>query len=250
MGCAHSKGGKEPLAATLAKRVAVVNYGVLGKRLSGAGAEEDGAPAPDGETLFVDPCSVRFVRDPSLCPGGAGGASGAIYKFIGIDGDRGFPDDVVAQIAKEGDVAYHRYGYPTSKHVLHCVGYDLRSYAARELGDLALSREVARGLLSALYASLLTLAAKLGKKRLRLVPISSGIFAGPLARDMPGVTAEALLDAVDAVCRESGPDVGIVRDYVEAVEGLELCVFKADECAVYAAAWRDARAKRSAREAK
>ena len=93
---------------------------------------------------------------------------------------------VVAMINKEGDVAYHRYGYPTSKHVIHAVGFDFRTYAQRELGDLALTAEVARDLLAGLYGKILELAAKHGRKKLRLVPISSGIFAGRVSRPASG----------------------------------------------------------------
>ena len=141
MGCLASKPASPE--STFLRRISVEHFGVLGKRSVGPGfgTEEAAGPEPDKKTMIVDPCSARFVRDPNLHPGDAGGAAGAIYSFIGIKGDVGFPPDVVANIEKEGDVAYHMYGYPTSKHVLHCVGYDFRSYARRELGDLALSAE-------------------------------------------------------------------------------------------------------------
>jgi hypothetical protein len=176
------------------KAVVVRNYGVLGKRMAGGG-EEAAAPAPDKHTMIVDPCSARFVRTQGCAIADAGGASGAIYEFIGYRDDAGFPADVVNGIEREGDVFYHKYGWPNSKHVIHCVGYDFRTYAKRELGDLALSPEIARDLLAKLYERLLMETAKSGPSTLRLVPVSAGIFAGPLLGDMPAITAEALLDA-------------------------------------------------------
>lgn len=227
----------------MSRMLVVANYGVLGKRAGASrGSEEEVAPAPDGETMIVDPCSARFVRDPSLHPGDAGGAAGAIYRFIGIDHDAGFPEDVVAAIAKEGDVAYHRYGYPTSKHVLHCVGFDFRTYASRELGGLALSREIATDVLTSVYEKLFALAAKMGKKKLRLVPISSSIFAGELRSQMPQITADAILDAIDRCFQVSDQTK---RDYVDALEALELCVYVGAECADYTAAWSAALAARA-----
>ncbi len=55
------------------------------------------------------------------------------------------------------DVAYHRYGYPHSHHVIHAVGYDFRTYSQRhgELDD-----EGAVELLGCLYAKFLALASK------------------------------------------------------------------------------------------
>ncbi|KAH8057061.1 hypothetical protein JL721_9798 [Aureococcus anophagefferens] len=173
------------------RAVVVRNYGVLGKRMAGGG-EEAAAPAPDKHTMIVDPCSARFVRTQGCAIADAGGASGAIYEFIGYRDDAGFPADVVNGIEREGDVFYHKYGWPNSKHVIHCVGYDFRTYAKRELGDLALSPEIARDLLAKLCERLLMETAKSGPSTLRLVPVSAGIFAGPLLGDMPAITAEAL----------------------------------------------------------
>ncbi|KAH8095053.1 hypothetical protein JL720_2326 [Aureococcus anophagefferens] len=133
------------------KAVVVRNYGVLGKRMAGGG-EEAAAPAPDKHTMIVDPCSARFVRTQGCAIADAGGASGAIYEFIGYRDDAGFPADVVNGIEREGDVFYHKYGWPNSKHVIHCVGYDFRTYAKRELGDLR-SPEIARPPRQALRAA-------------------------------------------------------------------------------------------------
>ena len=231
------------------RAVVVRNYGVLGKRMAGGG-EEAAAPAPDKHTMIVDPCSARFVRTQGCAIADAGGASGAIYEFIGYRDDAGFPADVVNGIEREGDVFYHKYGWPNSKHVIHCVGYDFRTYAKRELGDLALSPEIARDLLAKLYERLLMETAKSGPSTLRLVPVSAGIFAGPLLGDMPAITAEALLDA-SAACFASSKMVGakaekdVFADYA-AHATVELCVYLERDFARYEAAWKAAVAKRVA----
>jgi len=236
MGCATSKAAPPPpLSEVFARKVTIEHYGVLGHSNSKRGRAEP----PDHHTIFADPCSVRFVWDPHLHPGQAGGASGAIYEHIGISGDQGFPPDVKAAIKGEGDVAYHQYGYPKGKHVLHCVGFDFRSYSGAE----PLSPDVARGLLADLYGKMFALAAKYGRGKIRLVPISAGIFSGPLHADMPQITADALLDAIAFVF---GPDADATRTtYVADVEAVELCVYMEQEYSLYSAAWGKALAARA-----
>mmetsp|Transcript_17298 Transcript_17298/g.69560 ORF Transcript_17298/g.69560 Transcript_17298/m.69560 type:complete len:370 (+) Transcript_17298:71-1180(+) len=127
MGCIFSAARPSlTVAGSVWSKVRVVPYGVLGTQLAtdSPRSERRVGVAPDGETLVVDPCSARIVRRGR--PSEAGGAAGAIYAFLGIDGDATFPADVVAAIAREGDVAYHRYGYPVSRHVVHAVGVDFR----------------------------------------------------------------------------------------------------------------------------
>ena len=44
----------------------------------------------------------------------AGGASGAIYKWLGIDQDEAFADDIVASVKQPGDAKHYCYQNPKS----------------------------------------------------------------------------------------------------------------------------------------
>ena len=62
----------------------------------------------------------------------------------------------------------------------------------------------ARATLARAYENVLREFAASGQRRLRLLPISSGIFAGPMAAEIPALTWEALqlgFDALDPVAQ-------------------------------------------------
>lgn len=210
MGCSGSKKSCEEIFLS---KLRVVNYGVLGKASTGRWQEITAAPAPDDKTLIVDPCSAKVV---SGCPADAGGAAGAIYDFVGIRRDKSFPADVVSAIKKVGDVAYHRYGYPDSTHVIHAVGVDFRKNPA-DVAD-------ATAALVPVYTRILLLAARLGKPRLRIPPISTHIFAGRLASVMPDVTARALTAAVANCARDDN-----FVSFTHAADSVELCIYERSE---------------------
>ena len=125
MGCGPSKAKAPPptLAEKVKDKVRIEHYGVLGMRREGC-YEVKGSELPDGDTVIIDPCNADFVHRSG--PQHAGGAAGAIYQFLNIKTDPSFAQQVRAEIKGEGSCAYHRYGYPTSKHVIHAVGYDFR----------------------------------------------------------------------------------------------------------------------------
>ena len=193
----------------------VVPYGVLGTDSSGSSR----APEPDSDCVFVDPASLTIVN--TGWPSDAGGASGSIYRFLGIDA--AFPDDVKAAVNAQGDAAYHRYGFPESLHCVHCAGIDFRREGAPATFDAAASA------LSVAYAHVLELAATLSKRRLRLLPISSGIFAGRFAERMPELTAVALLGALDQLPEAS-------QKTLKGGMAIELCVFNAADAPAFKAA--------------
>ena len=65
----------------------------------------------------------------------------------------------------------------------------------RERDGGALSRDEAASALAHAYANVLSVAATVAQKTLRLLPLSSGIIAGRFAEQMPALTAEALAAA-------------------------------------------------------
>ena len=144
-------------------------------------------PLPDANVMFVDPASVKMIQSEKLGPSCAGGASGAIYRFLGINRDREFPFDVRVAVQHESDAAYKKYGTdPKSTHVIHTVGPDFKL-------DPAMKRKDAVAKLAETYKNIFTIAAQIGRHELRLLPVSGGIFSGKFNADMPSMTAEAII---------------------------------------------------------
>ena len=75
---------------------------------------------------ICDPAGLHHIQPPGG-PKGAGGAAGAIYKWLGIDQDEAFTDDVIAAVTRPGDAKHHQYTLRGREaHVIHSVGPDLR----------------------------------------------------------------------------------------------------------------------------
>lgn len=156
--------------------IRIVPYGVLGTQLSLQGSLLDKAPLPDENTVITDPAGLHHIRGT---PDGAGGASGAIYNWLGLR--KAFPDDVRRSIGRVGDAKYHDYD---GKKVIHVVGPDFRTgkWSEREA-----TIELARA-----YRNLLHEFVMSDAEVLRIAPVSTGIFAGPLYDQMPPMTQQAL----------------------------------------------------------
>ena len=90
-----------------AMRIAVRPYGVLGEALTATGVRKVAAAPAPGHPI-VDPAGLEFVR--ARGPRGAGGASGAVYAWLGIAGDAAFPAAVRAAIAAPAAAKLHYYG--------------------------------------------------------------------------------------------------------------------------------------------
>ena len=190
----------------------IVPYGVLGTRMMANGAVVNKAPPPSVETCaFVDPAGLPYIQQ--FGPSGAGGAAGAIYRFLGISNDPAFPADVVEAVKATGQAKAHRYASGTCIHVvgpnfnLEPCGYD-----------------DARARLSLAYENVLREYAACDAPALRLLPISGGIFAGPFMRDVPQLTHDALQDACAHL---AGTEPALVERLTK--RRLELCIFAEGE---------------------
>ena len=87
--------------------------------------------------------------------------------------------------------------------MVHAVGLDFRRLHDPP-GTPPYTRAEARATLARAYENVLREFAASGQRRLRLLPISSGIFAGPMAAEIPALTWEALqlgFDALDPVAQ-------------------------------------------------
>jgi hypothetical protein len=197
-------------------RLAVRPFGVLGTRLTSDGVRKV-AQGPVPGFPIVDPAGLPYVRDG---PRGAGGASGEIYKWLGIAEAEAFPAPVRAALAAPLAAKLHYYGV---HGCIHVVGPDFR--------ERSRSRDEALGELTAAYGAVLGEFSRARLGGLRLLPISGGIFAGPFAPELPELTCSALRAAFDALPDRAQQVVSVAR--------LEVCIFVEDEYAAYEAAFAE-----------
>ena len=108
--------------------------------------------------------------------------------------------------------------------VIHAVGLDFRVLPK---GEATYPHELARAKLAAVYLNVFRAFLRLYEntfyqiRRLRLLPLSAGIFVGDLLPDIPKLTFEALEDAIRSL---SDPQ----REVLEELE-VALHVFREDE---------------------
>ena len=168
--------------------------------------------------MIVDPASINIVRDPHFRPGEAGGAAGAIYRFLGIAEDDHFPPPVVNGLKGTGDATYYRYGYPHAFHVIHVIGPDFKAQQCTKRDAID---ELARA-----YASVLRVACDEPRALLRLCPVSSGIYAGAHRAQMPEITARALVAGFRIVADEDPSLVSQMPGQADGCAAIELCLFE------------------------
>ena len=222
MGCGSSSAAASPVEK-FGKAIACVGWGVLGETMGSSPWDTKAvAPKPDGTTIIVDPASTQ-IKNPGFTPGSAGGAAGAIYRFLGIAENDTFPPDVVSSLNAIGDACYKRYGHPQALHVIHVIGPDFKK--------MSMTRDEAVEELTAAYCNVLKQAASQGRRLLRLVPISSGIYAGPFKAEMAEITAEALLAGFEKL--EPAQQASLAPHEGRSVE---LCLFDPSEVKQFATA--------------
>ena len=221
MGCAGSKPPPEAPLVAFSRVLETVPWGVLGEGLRAGGKSWEttvDAPKPDGTVLFIDPASVAIVRDPYFRPGDAGGAAGAIYRFLGIDKNEQFPPDVAADLHAVGDATYKRYGYPHAIHVIHVIGPDFKREHVEEVQAVQMLADA--------YAAVLRLARDQPRELLRLCPISSGIYAGDHRERMAEITAQALVRGFELVDAEDASASARLPGGADGCARVELCLFE------------------------
>ena len=195
-------------------RLAIRPFGVLGTVMTKSGVKKvAAAPAPG--LPIVDPAGLNFIRKG---PRGAGGAAGQIYSWLGINKDDAFPAPVRDAIREPLQAKLHFYG---RNAVIHVVGPDFRGRSC--------SRDEALDELTTAYSALLHEFANSRLGGLRMLPISSGIFAGPFSADLPALSCGALRAAFDALPDRSQHIVSVAR--------LDMCIFLESEVAAYEAAF-------------
>jgi hypothetical protein len=209
-----------------------VPWGVLGTQLMGNPWESSKdiqikAPKPDETMAVVDPAGLPYIQDKG--PGAASGASGTIYSWIGLSNKNAFPEDVRKHVTHECTARLHKYD---AGNVIHSIGPDLRQakWTKTTTGHRARVVEA----LAQAYQHILAEFATSTLKRLRLLPVSGGIFSGTYSPDMPRITVEALQKGFSLL------DDGAQARVIEA-EVLELCIFLEREFKAYSQAVNEAR---------
>jgi len=213
----------------LLARMLVVPYSVLGQQMVPGQGVVDMACQPDETIAFCDPAGLPFIQRHG--PGMAGGASGALYSFLGIRDDDAFPTPVRDAVEAVGLAKYHKYS--ETLHCIHTVGPNfnmsredgsrhtievrsvLPSPSRRALArtpslptdrgltqavrPLPLSQEAQTELAHAYRNVLREFVAAAGVEdgpwTLRLLPISGGIFAGPFQSEIAPLTMAAIAEA-------------------------------------------------------
>ena len=103
-------------SSPLLSSIVLAPYGVLGTAMTKNGMAQVTEP-PSGSVAFVDPAGLHYIRTG---PSGAGGAAGAIYAYLGIDGDDAFPPAVVEAVTAPTQAKHH--AYPAGGDaVVHCI---------------------------------------------------------------------------------------------------------------------------------
>ena len=139
-------------------RLAVRPYGVLGSFKTRSGAVNKVMPVPAPGLPFIDPAGLHHIQQHG--PQGAGGASGQIYQFLGIQHDTQFPAAVRAAIQAPCQAKLQYYG---QKACLHVVGPDFNGRNC--------SRDQAVHELTAAYSAVLRQFGYARLGGLRLLPV-------------------------------------------------------------------------------
>ena len=115
------KTGRAPSGSRIIAKVKVVPYGILGSQMSD-GQVQTVAAEPGSEEVAVDPAGLPYIRNG---PSGAGGASGQMYKWLGISNSH-FPQCVQDAITEPLQAKFHAYD-TGNRNVIHVIGPDFRS---------------------------------------------------------------------------------------------------------------------------
>lgn len=186
-------------------------YGVLGETMLSGGFRQQWAPVPESNIVIVDPAGLSYIQESG--PSQAGGASGAIYRFLGIGEDDSFVPQVRSSIHKEGDAKFASYG---EKHCIHVVGPNFNDSYAKEQ-----DYEWATAALSFAYENVFREFANCDHPVLRILPISGSIFAGKWRPRIPELTLDAWTQAATRLTPEELASVTSRR--------IELCVYETAE---------------------
>jgi len=217
--------GSLPLVDTFLRRVTCTEWGVLGKQLCD-GVEIIRRPAAPCDTLIVDPCGLNIVR--SACPSAATGASGAIYRHVGLGPAVNFPNAVSTALQGNGDTVGYDYG---DTHVLHVAVPDLAQHSERTSAVAALAT---------CYQRILTAFASTSMQVLRLPPLAGQAYVGQFSDSIHAITVDALKAGFLLLARD-------LQERCVHERAVELCIYTQHAHRCYATALRVGGGRRKVR---
>mmetsp|Transcript_83715 Transcript_83715/g.132676 ORF Transcript_83715/g.132676 Transcript_83715/m.132676 type:complete len:224 (-) Transcript_83715:52-723(-) len=177
---------------------------------------------PDEATVLVDPAGLHHIRGG---PFGAAGAAGANYQWLEISEAEAFPEDVQEAITTECQAKYHAYA-DGRKKCIHVVGPDFRDC----FDDMDCTIDDAVKKLTLAYGNVFEeFCGDKSLRKMRLLPISGGIFSGPFKDDLPEITAKAVQAAYDALTAEK-------KEHIMQ-SSIEMCIFMEPEFKLFASAF-------------
>eukprot|EP00438_Fugacium_kawagutii_P034089 Skav232049 [mRNA] locus=scaffold1641:7739:8554:+ [translate_table: standard] len=185
----------------------VKGYGILGLSNNGKQVEP-----PGEDTVLVDPAGLPFIQGEKG-PRDAKGAAQANYKWLEIDQDESFPKEVKEAITDECKAKYHAYAGGTKK-CIHVVGPDLRNPQVKNEAE-AVEK------LAEAYRNVFREFVEHGLTKMRLLPISGGIFSGAFKPELPEMTARAVQTALDELSEAERQHINNSR--------IEMCIFMESE---------------------
>ena len=165
------------LPTSLFKKMTVANFNILG-----LGPWNKPDPYFQETDVLTDPAGLPFISAND--PGGAGAASQAIYKKLGVTS---FPAHVRSKVTKTSDAALATYG---RTEVIHVVGPDGRTFQCHNETTF----------FDALVAAYTHVFNEFGKSKmhhLRLLPVSGGVFSGVHNAAIPRITLAAIKAALE-----------------------------------------------------
>ncbi len=204
------------------KRISVVPYSVLGIQLTNTQKIIAVALPPDANCLFVDPAGLQMIQ--KLGPDAAGGASGAIYSFLDISDT--FPIAVRKAVRNVGDAYWHKYKVSRKNgeeifHCCHAVGpnfSEMLQTPSESEAIIALTR---------VYKNIFREFIRSRLSKLRMLPVSGGIFAGKLRESIPYITFVAISQAILQLRKSEVAYLHLT------VKSIEMCIYEEYEFASF-----------------
>jgi hypothetical protein len=179
--------------------------------------------------MFVDPAGLQMIQ--SLGPRAAGGASGAIYTLLNI---AAFPASVRRALCKVGDAYWHTYKVNRDigtnvYQCCHAIGPNFGSISSPT--QTPISETAALEALVHVYTNILRQFIRSRLPKLRLLPISSGIFAGPFRNTMASM---AFMAISHAILRLNKSEIARLHKVIKNNNSaIEMCIYETSELNTY-----------------
>lgn len=144
--------------------------------------------------------------------------------WLEISENESFPPEVKEAITKECQAKYHAYANGKKK-CIHVVGPDFRASDC-DFNDAVDQLTIAYG---NVFEEFCTIGMQQGLRKMRLLPISGGIFAGPFLEDLPEMTARAVQAAYEKLAED--------RKHYILSSTIEMCIFMESEFEMFSNAF-------------